>query len=431
MHESTARSRFLSELRQVLRNLYDPTELHHSPLIQLFGTERHGNPILALRRIVTDGIQALKPDEDVPPAAPAWRIYQVLAYCYVEQSSQTVVANNLGLSVRQLRRQQREAEKALADYLWAYHHLETTAEHLLADSVARASIPLAPTTGTDGRREELAWLKQSLASETVNVAEVLQAAVKLATPLSHRTNVQLEYDAPQTCAPIVGQASLLRQALLSLLTGAISSVPGGTVRVTAVAQARGLGVRVEATAAEATALSDRNEWAESLAMARQLIGLFGGELATPLAPDSRSTRQATLVLPPAERVPVLVIDDNADTLRLFERYLTETRYLFIGAREPEQALALAEQLCPRIVVLDVMLPNLDGWEVLGRLREHPRTGHIPIVVCTILPQQSLAQAMGAAAFIRKPVSREVLLAVLDQQIASSAPESPSSPQSRQ
>jgi len=429
MRESAARTSFLSELRQVLRDLYDPTELGKSPLIQLLGAERRENPILALRRIVADGIRALKPDDDVPPCAPAWRIYQILTYCYVEQSSQTVVANSLGLSVRQLRRQQREAEQALADYLWAHHRLKTKTEQLLAESVARASAP--PATGTDGRQEELDWLKQSLASETVNVAEVLQAAVNLATPLSQRTNVRLECDAPQTCAPVVGQASLLRQALLSLLTGAISSAPGGTVRVTAVAQARGLGVRVEATAAAATALSDRNEWAESLAMARQLIGLFGGELATPLAPDSPSTRQAILVLPSAERAPVLVIDDNADTLRLFERYLTETRYLFVGAREPEQALAVAEQLCPRIVVLDVMLPGLDGWEVLGRLREHPRTGHIPVVVCTILPQQSLAQAMGAAAFIRKPVSREMLLAVLDQQTASSAPESPSSPQSKQ
>jgi len=64
--------------------------------------------------------------------------------------------------------------------------------------------------------------------------------------------------------------------------------------------------------------------------------------------------------------------------------------------------------------LDVMLPGIDGWELLGQLREHPQTSCIPVVVCTILPQEPLALALGAAAFLRKPVSREALLSALDR-----------------
>jgi CheY-like chemotaxis protein len=150
------------------------------------------------------------------------------------------------------------------------------------------------------------------------------------------------------------------------------------------------------------------------------LGLFRGRLElSPAA--SATTRSVTLFLTAAARLAVLVIDDNADTLRLFERYLSGTRYRFFGVRDPEQALALAAQINPRLVLLDVMLPDVDGWELLGRLREHPQTGHIPVIVCTILPQEPLALALGAAAFLRKPISREALLAVLDQQIASSAP----------
>jgi CheY-like chemotaxis protein len=78
-------------------------------------------------------------------------------------------------------------------------------------------------------------------------------------------------------------------------------------------------------------------------------------------------------------------------------------------------VALAEEITPRAIVLDVMLPGIDGWELVGRLREHPRTRDVPIVICTILPQEQLAMALGAAAFLRKPVAREVLLEVLDQQ----------------
>ena len=117
-----------------------------------------------------------------------------------------------------------------------------------------------------------------------------------------------------------------------------------------------------------------------------------------------------------ERFPVLVIDDNADALQLLQRYASGTRYQVFGARDPEQAIRLAEQLLPQIIVLDVMMPKLDGWEVLGRLQHHPVTGHIPIVVCTILAQEELALSLGASAFLRKPVSRQAFLDALDRQV---------------
>ena len=63
-----------------------------------------------------------------------------------------------------------------------------------------------------------------------------------------------------------------------------------------------------------------------------------------------------------------------------------------------------------------MLPEIDGWELLGRLREHPRTGKTPIIVCSILPQEDLALALGAATLIRKPVSQSAFLLALDQQL---------------
>jgi CheY-like chemotaxis protein len=65
-------------------------------------------------------------------------------------------------------------------------------------------------------------------------------------------------------------------------------------------------------------------------------------------------------------------------------------------------------------VLDVMMPGRDGWTLLGQLREHPGTCDIPVVVCTILSQEGLATALGAADYVRKPVSRSQFLAVLDR-----------------
>ena len=112
---------------------------------------------------------------------------------------------------------------------------------------------------------------------------------------------------------------------------------------------------------------------------------------------------------------MLVVDDNADTLQLFARYAVGTRYAVTGTREPGRALQLAEEVRPDIVVLDVMMPELDGWEMLARLREHPSTAQTSVIICTVLPQQPLALALGANPFLQKPVTREAFLAALDLQ----------------
>ena len=142
-------------------------------------------------------------------------------------------------------------------------------------------------------------------------------------------------------------------------------------------------------------------------MARQLADLLQGSLVS-------AQGALELALPHALQTPILVIDDNADALQLMQRYLSGTPYGFACARDPDQGLALAARLRPGAVILDIMLPGIDGWELLGRLRAHPALLGVPIIVSTILPQEKLAMSLGAAAFLRKPVSREVLMETLDQ-----------------
>ena len=71
---------------------------------------------------------------------------------------------------------------------------------------------------------------------------------------------------------------------------------------------------------------------------------------------------------------------------------------------------------PDIILLDVLLQNIDGWELLGRFRAHPHLGERPVIVCTILPQRDLALILGAAGFLSKPFSQRQLLAALDAQV---------------
>ncbi len=213
----------------------------------------------------------------------------------------------------------------------------------------------------------------------------------------------------------------MRQALLNVLTAAIRANPGGQIRVSAQTCGQEVSLLIQAASPATPAMPVPDGKADSLEIARQLVGLSGGSLEVLASAGSESAFAAKLAFPIADQAAVLVIDDNVDTLQLFQRYLAGTRYPFIGIREPEQALALAKQLAPRMIVLDVMLPGIDGWELLGRLREHPKTRDVPVVVCTILPQEELALSLGAAEFLPKPVSRDALLAALDRHLGQQSP----------
>jgi CheY-like chemotaxis protein len=147
-------------------------------------------------------------------------------------------------------------------------------------------------------------------------------------------------------------------------------------------------------------------------MARRLAEYCGGRLAL----EKATSFCAVLTFPAPEQVQVLIIEDNADTQQLFQRYALGTRYCLTDARDPGHALELAARLRPRIIVLDVMMPEVDGWKVLSRLRQDPVTSHIPVVICTILPHEELALSLGANAFVQKPVSRQAFLAALDTQV---------------
>jgi CheY-like chemotaxis protein len=418
------RERFLIELCKALRHLYDPAVLERSPLIALFGLDKRAHPHAALRRLIIDAVQHLKPEDTVPFHASAWRIYHVLAYRYIEQSDQRTVALNLGLSIRQLRRQERLAEHVLADYLWKEYDVEAKAQNTQAPSSPMGTLASSEEgKTTSDQEEELTWLRQSLPSETTQVAEFIQNVLRVAKPMLSRSAVEVQCQIPDGFPPLTGQLLLLRQAFLNLLTLSARSAPQGRVHITAEVSLPVLYIHFRAAVDQAPSAIHQNDnihqWKERSEIARRLVKAFGGDLKVTFKPTERESITAQFALPIGERrIRVLVIDDNADALLLFERYFSGTRYEFAGVRDPEQALAMAQTLSPQIIVLDVMLPGIDGWELLGRLREHPLTRHVPVVVCTILPQEELAQALGAAAFIRKPVSREMLLSVLGQQITS-------------
>ncbi len=109
---------------------------------------------------------------------------------------------------------------------------------------------------------------------------------------------------------------------------------------------------------------------------------------------------------------ILVVDDSPDNVFLIQTILEEEGYTISTAEDGSTALRLVEQSPPQLVLLDVMMPGMDGFEVTQRIRRNSQLPFIPILLITAYDQPSVAQGldMGADDFIRKPVEVDELLA---------------------
>jgi len=109
---------------------------------------------------------------------------------------------------------------------------------------------------------------------------------------------------------------------------------------------------------------------------------------------------------------VLVVDDDAATRDLLVRTLAREGYRVLQAADGSTGLALARSHRPDVITLDVVMPGLDGWELLSALKEDPEIAGIPVVMLTITDDRNLGFALGASEYLTKPLERDKLTAVL-------------------
>jgi CheY-like chemotaxis protein len=163
-----------------------------------------------------------------------------------------------------------------------------------------------------------------------------------------------------------------------------------------------------------------------LALTRRLAALHGGTLSVEstlgtgstfrlLLPAGDGAHASVPSLPGAHAATgsgplVLVIDDEPTAADLISHYLTQSGYRVALASDSDAAVALARQLQPEAITLDILLPGRGGLSVLARLKADASTRHIPVIVVSITEDRSVGYSLGAAEWFVKPVSREDLLA---------------------
>jgi len=110
---------------------------------------------------------------------------------------------------------------------------------------------------------------------------------------------------------------------------------------------------------------------------------------------------------------ILVIDDEKDLIKLIDFNLSKEGYLVIGAKDGVQGLEIARKHKPDLILLDIMMPKMDGWEVCKKLKSGNETAHIPIIMLTARAQESdkvLGLELGADDYMAKPFNVRELTA---------------------
>lgn len=399
---------FVQEVRSALVHLYDHAYLQNHPLgFRLARTHSQDGVTRAqrLRRTLLDCVEALRP-QGITTRPDDARAYAVLAYRCVDGLSMSEIEARLSLSRRQAYREYSKGVEAVAGQLW-----DQLQSQLPADTAS------APTTATQRlvmAQAEVDRLRKEVRIEPLALSDVLEDVLRLLAPRLARMATEVTLAQPSSASPVLGDRTMLRQALVNLLSHALDAEAGaGEILIRVQPCIAGVQIEISTNTGPADArLTHRGVKREGvgLAVAQNLVEAQGGQmsLASPAAPW-----RALLTLPSAAAT-VLVVDDNENLVALFQRYLGGHRVNVVGATSGADALQLATRQPPQAIILDVMMPHQDGWDILQALQNDPATRSVPVIVCSVLNEPDLALDLGASDYLTKPVSQTALLTVLQR-----------------
>jgi CheY-like chemotaxis protein len=395
---------FVLLVRDAMVHLYDHAHLQPHPLTRL--VPGSSDPIYdsaaALRHLLLEALEQLNPGAGVSRNDKRWRPYGILVRRYVDGFPVKEIRRQMHISLRQLQREHRKGLVALASILWRQWQPETQGA--------------IQATTTDELRQEVERL--GLALESCDLGLLVESILGPAQAVARNNQVQLQAMPPRRPVAAWIDLVLSKQALLGALSALI---PGGTrwINITW-ASSRGnalidLEVYPPLPNDSSRAACERRE---RLLASAELIRAQGGELR--LLDTEKGTTGISISLRKAGGAHVLLVDDNERILQLFGRYLAAGGYTATGATSAETALQAIEQELPEAIILDIMMRNVDGWQLLQRLRVDPHLADVPIIVCSVLKEPEIALALGAQYYLKKPVSQQQMLAALQQVLGSNS-----------
>jgi len=335
----------------------------------------------------------------------------------------------------------RDGERVSVPVEWV-DHIHRGGQHLLA--LVNDVLDLARVEA--GRLD--------LRPEPIEVASAVTEAVNGLRPLADRKGIRIEVDV--SLLTVVADRGRFRQILYNLVSNAIKYTPdGGRIRVAAnerdgevrvsvadngvgidpkehesvFEEFRQVGDPADRQPGTGLGLAVTKRLAEAHDGRMELVSAVGQgstfTLVLPAVPDSERTAVPESLAPRAaaeaavEAVQsavgsgdVLVIEDDPSAVRLLREYLEAAGYPVRVAPTGERGLASVAERKPAAIILDVLLPGIDGWEVLRRLKADDRVRDVPVIIVTVVEEREVGLALGAADYLVKPIHRDALLQCL-------------------
>lgn len=383
---------FLGAVKEVLEHFLDLRYLQHHPLAEQLGLASESAAEITgqwLRREVTAAIETLMPEKHVSFHSPHARGYHLIRLHYLQGRTVDEAACELGISPRQAYRDLRWGERSVAEALWARRSMSRLPE----PSVAHVS----------SIRAEMVRLGTHL--RPIDLCVLVQRALEAVTPMALERGITLPVDLPREPVTVSTDPVVARQILVGLLSCAIQQARPGPLYLALTMDDQGAVLGLQCNLE-----TEAGGTPEVSFTIMELIDRLGWTMRQEDYEGVRFISLHTAVHGPT----VLVIDDNEELVKLLKRYLTNQACRVVATTDGQMGLRMAQDLVPDVIVLDIMMPEIDGWEVLQRLRNHPRTAKVPVIVCSVINDPGLAYSLGASLVLRKPVNRRVILDALVQ-----------------
>ena len=315
--------------------------------------------------------------------------------------------------------------------------------------------------------------KMHLYLEDVKVNLLVDDVISIIRPMAKKNDNQLEVDCSEGIGTLKVDIMKLRQSLLNLLSNAVKFTAGGKISLQVYREIvdneewikftvkdTGIGLSEEQMESLFSAFSQADMSTTrryggtglGLTISQKFCRLMGGEISVEselgkgsiftislpaiIKQPAESPTEKQITLQPldehklvrvqqigqralkderrSKRSTILIIDDDPMACELQQRHLSKHDYDVVCVKTGEEGIKRINELTPDVILLDVILTDMSGWQVLTYVKSQPHLVHIPVIMLTMINEKNTAYSLGATSYLSKPIDREELTATVNK-----------------
>ena len=383
---------FVEHVKEALSNLYNIPELLKTPLNDRHASDSQQSSAHRLRRELVEAIESMNPGKSVSMRSNVARLYNLMHLHYVGDMTLQETAHELGISPRQAYRDLRRGQENIASILW--HDRQQSA--ILTKPITALPIhDSTEATKLSSIESEITRIERNFTS--IDITSILRLAIKAVQQLADQKSIQLDVILPDEPVNLSTNKAIAQQILINLLSQTIQRAdkPSLTIQLTSNDNTAVLSIRYSGTVGQ-----------------DELISPVIYRLMEQVRWSSESSDKELHLHLNGHGARVLIIDDNEGLVDLLHHYISANVYQVYTAHNGVEGLKIASNLHPDAIIMDLMMPDMDGWELLQHLRTQVDTRNIPVIICSVIHDPELAYSLGADDFIAKPVNKDQILSAL-------------------